>query len=440
MVNIQTLKGFRDFLPAEMRKRQYVIASLRKVFESFGFEPLETPALEYEEVLLGKYGDEGDKLMYRFTDNGERRVALRYDQTVPLARVVSQYQNQLPIPFKRYQIQPVWRAENTQKGRFREFLQCDIDTVGLNTAYSDAEILAVVYHSLLSLKFTKFKILINTKPLLFMLMRLSKIPEDKFKVAAIIIDKLDKIGEEAVKQEAITKGVDKTQIDEFFKIANFIQTTYPDSKPFLTEQNTLKGNVVMDALNEHLKPLKEVVRAANNLGIPYEFLVPKFTLARGLDYYTDAIFEVEIEGYEAGSVGGGGRYDNLIGIFAGKEIPAVGFAFGFDRIIEATLQLDLFPKTLTTTQVLVTIFSIELGGESNQIVNKLRHAGVPTELWLDAETKLEKQLKYADSKNIPFVIILGPHEIGSGKVTLKNLRNQTQESLSLDEAISKLTS
>src|SRR3989344_3519580 len=159
MVNIQTLKGFRDFLPAEMRKRQYVIASLRKVFESFGFEPLETPALEYEEVLLGKYGDEGDKLMYRFTDNGERRVALRYDQTVTLARVVSQYQNQLPIPFKRYQIQPVWRAENTQKGRFREFLQCDIDTVGLNTAYSDAEILAVVYHSLLSLKFTKFKIL-----------------------------------------------------------------------------------------------------------------------------------------------------------------------------------------------------------------------------------------------------------------------------------------
>src|SRR3989344_885279 len=161
MANIkaQTLKGFRDFLPQEMRKRQYVQNLLKEVFESFGFEPLETPALEYEEILLGKYGAEGDKLMYRFTDNGGRRVALRYDQTVPLARLVAEYQNQLPIPFKRYQIQPVWRAENPQKGRFREFLQCDIDTVGLNTAYSDAEILAVVYHSLLSLKFTKFKIL-----------------------------------------------------------------------------------------------------------------------------------------------------------------------------------------------------------------------------------------------------------------------------------------
>src|SRR3989338_6417232 len=394
MIKAQTLKGFRDFLPAEARKRQYVINKLKGVFESFGFEPLETPALEYEEVLLGKYGEEGDKLMYRFTDNGGRKVALRYDQTVPLSRVVAQYQNQLPIPFKRYQIQPVWRAENPQKGRFREFLQCDIDTVGLSSSLADAEIIQVVIKSLESLGFNKFKVLINDRN------NFTEINPS----AIVTIDKLKKIGKEAVLEELKKKGLPASSLNEILNKS-------------LTEK------------------LKQITKIVNDCRVVFDS-----TLARGLDYYTGLIFEAEIEGYEAGSVCGGGRFDNLIGMFAGKQIPAVGFAFGFDRLIEAMDGQNLFPKDLTTTKVLVTVFSPDLFPTSLTTLTSLRQANINTESWLDPNTKLEKQLKYADQKGIPYVIIIGPEEAAKNVVTLKNLTNKTQEVLSIDEAISKLTS
>jgi len=402
MIKAQTLKGFRDFLPAESRKRQYVINKLRGVFESFGFEPLETPALEYEEVLLGKYGEEGDKLMYRFTDNGGRKVALRYDQTVPLARVVAQYGQQLPNPFKRYQIQPVWRAENTQKGRFREFLQCDIDTVGLFSSYADAEILALVYEAYKRLGLD-IKIKINDRALL------SEISTK----ALGVLDKLNKIGEETVLIELQKTGL-----------------SLEEAKNLLNQAKSFKASL----------ELQKIMAAYQEMGYSENSLKFESTLVRGLNYYTGIILEVVLQSdINSLSLGGGGRYDKLIGTFSGQQVPAVGFAFGFDRIIEAMDQLDLFPKDLTTTKVLVTVFSMELGEESIKVSSRLRSNNINTELWLNTETKLEKQLKYADQKQIPYAVIIGPEEKESSKVVLKDLKNRTQETLLLDELIQKLT-
>lgn len=412
MIKTQTLKGFRDFLPSKMRKRQYVINKLTAVFESFGFEPLETPALEYEEILLGKYGNEGDKLMYRFTDNGGRKVALRYDQTVPLARVIAQYQNEISIPFKRYQIQPVWRAENTQKGRFREFLQCDIDTVGAGSPLSDVEIIAVVAKSLEQLGFKGFKILLNDRSIFSLLIKRG-IADEKDIVSIIrTLDKLKKIGREAVLEELIKKGFGS------------------EKATYIIQQ--------IDSLNptDRIQQIFSCLEKFNITPPRCEFLP---TLARGLDYYTGMIFEVEIEGYNAGSIGGGGRYDNLIGIFAGKQIPAVGFAFGFDRLIEAMEELAFFPKNLSSAKVLVTVFSPDLADESLMVSARLRSNNINAELWLNPDAKLEKQLQYASQKSIPYAIIIGPDETAKNTATLKNMATQTQETLPLDELPAKLS-
>lgn len=411
MINPQTLKGFRDFLPKEARKRQYVINTLKQVFESFGFEPLETPALEYEEILLGKYGEEGDKLMYRFEDNGKRKVALRYDQTVPLSRVVAQYQNELPMPFKRYQIQPVWRAENTQKGRFREFLQCDADIVGSSSPLSDAEIIAVIARSLEKLGFKNFKILINDRENLKFKINGIELPQDKNITAVRAIDKLKKIGREGVVEELTQKGFIQ---EEATNILQAVEETKP------TES------------------LEEIFLNLKTLGITessYEFSP---TLARGLDYYTGIIIEVEIEEYTVGSVCGGGRYDKLIGMFKGSDVPAVGFAFGFDRLIEALEELNLFPANLQTTKVLVTVFSPELLVKSLEVSSRLRSNNINTEVFLDENSKMEKQLKYANQKGIPFVVLIGPEEAEKNFVTLKNMQTREQKQISIDDLINSL--
>jgi histidyl-tRNA synthetase len=384
MIKPQTLKGFRDFLPVEARKRQFVIDTLKKVFESYGFEPLETPALEYEEVLMGKYGEEGDKLMYRFEDNGRRKVALRYDQTVPLARVVAQYQNELPMPFKRYQIQNVWRADNTQKGRFREFLQCDADIVGSSSPLCDSEIIMVTAKSLEKLGFKNFKIRVGDRKLF------EGFPPE----AIIIIDKLKKMGEEKVKAQLKEKGLDE-------KILEKIKTSKPTAG--IESLLEISDKICFDP-----------------------------TLARGLNYYTGIIFEIEVEGYSAGSVCGGGRYDNLIGIFAGKQIPAVGFAFGFDRLLEAMEELKLFPTGLTTTKVLITVFNEELKNKSLEIAQMLREKDINTEIYLE-DGKMEKQLKYADRKQIPYVVIIGPDEAKNDTVTVKNLNAREQKNLPISQ-------
>lgn len=400
MIKPQTLKGFRDFLPKEAKKRQFVINTLKQVFESYGFEPLETPALEYEEILLGKYGEEGDKLMYRFEDNGKRKVALRYDQTVPLARVVAQYQNELPMPFKRYQIQNVWRAENPQKGRFREFLQCDIDTVGSPSLFADAEIIKCALEAAKKLGFKNCKMLINDR-YIFRNLKPSFITS---------IDKLRKIGKEGVVKELILKGMD---------------------------EKTARG--ILDWDDELPPNTKSLFQNLEALGLEkgedFEF---DSALARGLDYYTSSIFELISPDYKVGSLGGGGRYDKLIGIFADRDIQAVGFAFGFDRLIEAMENLNLFPKDLATTKILVTIFSKELKQKSIDCSLALRSAEVPTELYLDENAKMEKQLKYADKKGIPFAVIIGPDEVAKNMVTLKNMKTEEQEILTQKDLLDKL--
>ena len=393
----QTLKGFRDFLPSEARKRQYVIRQLAEVFESYGFEPLETPALEYEEILLGKYGDEGDKLMYRFEDRGKRKVALRYDQTVPLARVVAQYGNELPMPFKRYQIQPVWRADNTQKGRYREFLQCDIDIVGQDSQAADAEIIVIAEKSLEKLGFKNFKIRVGDRKLF------EGIPP----AAITIIDKLKKIGEQKVKAELKEKGFDE-------KILNKVKNSKPSAD------------------------IELILGIAQEMGVADKVYFDP-TLARGLNYYTGMILEVEIDGFDAGSVCGGGRYDNLIGLFSGKQIPAVGFAFGFDRLIEAMTELKLFPDDLQTTKVLVTVFSSELLEKSIEVSSRLRSNNINTELYLEENSPLEKQLKYADKKGIPYTIIVGPDEASNNTVTLRDMRTRKQKTISEDKITNLLT-
>ncbi len=410
----QTLKGFRDFLPKEAKKRQYVINTLKQVFESFDFEPLETPALEYEEILLGKYGDEGDKLMYRFEDNGGRRVALRYDQTVPLARVVAQYQNELPMPFKRYQIQPVWRAENTQKGRFREFLQCDIDIVGSDSSTADTQVISVAAAGLRTLGFKNFTVLINDRDVFQDTSEIlrAKFPNilkkqlNLFFIIAAAVDKIKKIEKDGVINELVSKGLSKEE-------AEFCIDTVTNQK----ESNRISE--ILQMLNVFNQGLLE--------GINFKFSP---TLARGLNYYTSTIFEIEIDGYTGGSVCGGGRYDKLIGMFAGRNIPAVGFAYGFDRIMEAIEELKININVPRITDVLVTIFSDELQNKSLETASFLRKRNIKTELYLGNKgTSLEKQLKYADQKGIPYCIIIGPDEAKNNTVTVRNMQTREQETI-----------
>lgn len=410
MITPKTLKGFRDFLPAQVFKRQYVIDQLKGVFESFGFAPLETPALEYEDILTGKYGEEGDKLMYRFVDNGGRNVALRYDQTVPLSRVVAQYQNELPMPFKRYQIQPVWRAENTQKGRFRELLQCDADVVGTDSALADAEVIMTAFKGLEELGFSDFKILINDRRNLHFHSDIEKLTNTQNIQIIRAIDKLKKIGPDGVLAELKKNGFSK---DQAAFVLQLIETRKPTDR------------------------LKEIFFNLETLGLPkthYEFFP---TLARGLDYYTGLIFEIEINGYTAGSVCGGGRYNNLIGMFAGKDIPAVGFAYGFDRLMEAMNEMNLFPDSLNKTTMLVSIFSPELRDKSLEASSYLRSKQITTELYLDDQAKIDKQLKYADQKGIPYVMIIGPDEAKNNTITLRDMKTRKQTTSTLEEVINE---
>jgi len=388
----KTLKGFRDFLPKEARKRAYVIEKLKSVFESYGFEPLETPSLEYAEILTGKYGDEGDKLMYKFKDNGGRDVALRYDQTVPLARVVAEYGEKLPMPFKRYQIQNVWRAENTQRGRFREFLQCDIDTVGTANINADLEIIICVAKCLETLGFKQFKILTNDRK------NLKDIPKE----AIIIIDKLKKIGEEGVKKELSEKGFDSNTLE------NIKTSGKTPAIDLLVEK--LEGKVLFEP-----------------------------TLARGLDYYTGLIFEIEIYGYSAGSVAGGGRYDELVGVFSDKQIPAVGASFGFDRLIEAMDELNLFPKDLQTTKALVLNLP-NFEEKALEVTDKLRTNEINTEVYLDTNVEKGKQFNYAEKKNIPYTIV--PNENETFTLGWKNENGQIEkvENITFDNLLEHLRS
>jgi len=426
----QTLKGFRDFLPEKAIIRQDMANKIRVVFERFGFDPLETPALEYAETLLGKYGDDADKLLYIFEDRGKRKVGLRYDQTVPLARVVAQYQ-EIPKPFKRYQIQPVWRAENTQKGRYREFIQCDADIIG--DSYSptaDAEILALFWSIYDTLGFKSIKINVNSRKLLKYTVEESfgknndpQIQNRLFLGVTRILDKYYKIGEDGIKKEFIKKGYPNKNVDILIEKIKYLKSISKSYKDIKKVDSDLFYSLQM---------------AIENFKIPEQSIVIDPFMVRGLDYYTGLIFEsVDLE--VKGSLGGGGRYDKLVGQFSGKDTTAIGFALGFDRMIEAGLEKKIFTLKNTNSQVLITTIDEDQAWPfALNLTTTIRKNKINAELYLNPQEKLEKQLKYANKKNIPYVIIIGKNEADNKKVQLKNMKTGEQKELTTEELIKQL--
>lgn len=409
MVNQGTIeprnpKGMRDFLPAEKRVRDAVLKVMTEVFESYGFDPLETPPVELKDTLQGKIGAE-EKLIYNVTTSGDTEMALRYDLTVPLARVVAQYP-ELPKPFKRYQIGNSYRGENTQKGRYRQFLQVDIDTVGSSSPLADAEIIACALQTYKELNL-KVTALVNSRPLLIQNITEAGIPDEKVMSVISSIDKIAKIGKSGVIAELLSKGLGVPQSEQVLDLIKKSRPTPELGKIFeyLTEAGFKDGT---------------------------DFRFDPY-LSRGLDYYTGTIFEIDAAGYESGAVGGGGRYDNLVGSFTKTSLPAVGFSFGFDRTLEALETSNLLPKDKSETRVLVTVFDESLAKDSFKIARQLRKT-VPTELYTGVGN-LEKQLKYADQKGIPFAAVVGPKEASANQVTIKNLATSEQTTVSLDQAI-----
>lgn len=397
----QTLKGFRDFLPADALRRQWLKDQLVRIFEIWGFDPLETPTLEPLELFSGNIGED-EQYFYNFTDRGGRQVALRYDQTVPACRVVGQYAKQLPMPFRRYQIQPAFRAENTQAGRYREFLQCDADIFGTTSPLADAEVIGLSLDIYRRLGFKQAKVLINDRSLL------SGLPYP----AIVAIDKLVKIGEPGVIADMVSKGISES-----------------DAKSYLAKTTQIQPNETLKAIFDYLK----------SAGFDPDWYGFSPTLARSFSYSTGPIWEVVIPDFAAGSVLGGERYDNLVEKIAGVAIPGTGFGLGFDRTLEAAESAGLVPDFSTKTKILVTIFSPELKDKSIELSTKLRQAGVPCELYPDDQTKLEKQFKYAGAKNIPFVAIIGPEETAQNQVKLKTMSTGTQALVSPNDIQSSLS-
>jgi histidyl-tRNA synthetase len=410
-INLQTLKGFRDFLPKEKIIREQIISKIKKSFHDNGFEPIETPTLEYASVLQGKSGQEADKLMYTFKDRGGRDIGLRYDQTVPTARFLSQHQHSLPKFFRRYQIQNVFRAENTQAGRYREFLQCDCDIFGSKSNIADAEIVATFYKTYISLGLNDFTIYINDRSqLVETVAKFAKKNDDIFNIIQII-DKLDKIG-------------DKLVIEE-------LQSKFLSEKSAVELLNNLKDNAPS-------KNLKEIIEIATDLGVPASGIIFEPYLARGLDYYTGIIFEGKLPELKSGSLGGGGRYDNLIQDLGGPNTPAVGFAIGFDRTVEALKEKNILQISEKPLTVLVTIFNEKTLKHSLSVADKLRDCRIATEVYLEYD-KIGKQIKFADSKNIPYVVIIGEDEMLTNTIKVKELETESEKVFSTDEFIKYLS-
>ena len=396
LITPRILKGFRDFLPEEALKRQYAIDIIRKTFELYGFEPLETPAIEYLETFAGQIGED-EKLFYKFTDAGGRKVALRYDQTVPTCRVIAQYPDKISLPFKRYQIQTVWRSEKPQKGRYREFLQCDADIFGVDNRTADGETIALTIDIFKNLGFTKPIAIINDRDLY------QDIPYS----AIVAIDKLDKIGVVGVSKELTQKGFNRKILDQI-----------KNSQP-----------------NDNLKTIFDYL---DNYGFKENYRF-KPTLARSFSYSTGTIWEIIDENFSSGSLAGCERFDSLVAKFSDRSVPAVGFAIGFDRTILAMDELKLFPAIATKTKVLVTVFNSQLLKQSQIITQTLRRAQINTDIYPDPQVKLAKQLKYANDNQIPYVLVVGEEEIKKNQITLKNMTSGKQKTLTLEKAIDVLT-
>ncbi len=412
-------KGMRDFLPLEMIKREYVFNIVREVFHLYGFEPLQTPVLELRETLMGKYGEDAEKLIFEAQHpGGKEELALRYDLTVPLARVVAQYQNEITLPFRRYQLSPVWRAERPQRGRYREFYQCDADIVGVQSQAADAEIVGLVVAILKRLGFPQFVVKLNNRKLLTAIGEYAGLQGEPLFELYRSIDKFDKIGAEGVRGELTTRGI---PADVITRMMELVTARYPglEQLDFLEEalQNFPKAN-------EAIRELREMSDHLSDAGVSltsYEF---DLTMVRGLGYYTGPIFETAITEPNLGSVTGGGRYDDLVGLFRGESIPTTGTSLGIERIIDLMDILALYPAHIggTVVQVMVTVFGEDTRAAATRLAADLRAGGVRTELHLQ-DKNVGKQLSFADKKGIPLVALLGPDEIAQGMVKFKRLKD-----------------
>ncbi|MGE5264831.1 MAG: histidine--tRNA ligase [Acidobacteriota bacterium] len=415
-------RGMRDILPKKMLLRQYVIRQFEIVFQRFGFEPLQTPVLELRETIMGKYGLDAEKLIYDAQHReGKEELSLRYDLTVPLTRVVAMYP-ELVKPFKRYQIAPVWRAERPQKGRYREFYQCDVDIVGASSMLADAEIVTMIYVLLTRLGFKSFVTKINNRKILIGIGQYAGVSNELLGGLYRSIDKLQKIGPEGVREEMAQNRI---PADVISKVMNLIAIPNGDFGELREQLGSVP--IVMQGLDE-LEQLASYLTATNVPPANYQF---DFSMVRGLAYYTGPIYETIVTEPQIGSLTGGGRYDELVGLFSNQSIPVTGTSFGIERIIDVMEELSMFPPNLgkTVTQVLVTVFNRELVGTCIRLAYELRAAGWNTELGLDTDS-LGKQLKYAGSKGIPFAAIIGPDEATAQRVTLRDLTTGEQTLLS----------
>jgi len=448
------VKGTRDFLPTTMAKRNYIFSTIRNVFEKFGYAPIETPTMEKTETLMGKYGEEGDRLIFRILNSGDKLAkadveavqsghlvrfansvsdkALRYDLTVPFARFVVQHQNDLTLPFKRYQIQPVWRADRPQKGRYREFYQCDVDVVGSESLLYEIELIQIFDEVLTNLGLTDFSIKFNNRKILTGIAEVCGQPEKLIDIT-VAIDKLDKIGKEGVVKELSERGLNSSAIEiinPLFELQGSNGDLVAKMKEFFKDSEIgLKG----------IEELTYVLDRVKTLGLNKAKLDFEVTLARGLSYYTGAIFEVVPNNVKIGSICGGGRYDNLTELFGLKGMSGVGVSFGADRIFDVMTELDLFPRTLTaSTKVLFINFGEQEQDFSLNLLKNLRDNNISAEIY-PSSAKMKKQMKYANDKNIPYVVMIGSNEMENNLITYKNMEIGAQTSVSLDEFISEMT-
>jgi histidyl-tRNA synthetase len=444
-------KGTRDFGPAEMVKRNYIFDTIKSVFKLYGFQPIETPAMENLSTLMGKYGEEGDKLLFKILNSGDflakadaqqladknsikvtqqiSEKGLRYDLTVPFARFVVQNQNDIQFPFKRYQIQNVWRADKPQKGRYREFYQCDVDVIGSNSLLNEVELIQIVDDVYKKLNINVL-IKMNNRKILSGIAEVIGQP-DKIIDITVAIDKLDKIGIEKVNIELLDKGLPQDAVNKLQPILNLSGSNTEKLSQIREVLNSseigLKGIEEMETVFNYLKPLG--IKTTVELDL---------TLARGLNYYTGAIFEVKALDVQIGSITGGGRYDDLTGIFGLPNVSGVGISFGADRIYDVMEQLELFQKnTSTTTKLFFVNFGEKEQAWCLAAMKQLREAGVSTEIYPDA-SKMKKQMTYANNRNFPFVALVGEEEIASGLITLKNMENGEQEKITVNQIIQKL--
>ena len=443
-------KGTRDFLPQVMVKRNYIFDTIKAVFQTYGYLPIETPTMEKTETLMGKYGEEGDRLIFKVLNSGEFikksneeayesensirfansivDKALRYDLTVPFARFVVQNRNEIDLPFKRYQIQPVWRADRPQRGRYREFYQCDVDVVGSDSLLYEVELIQIFDKVLSSLKLEDFTIKINNRKILSGLVEVIG-ESDKLIPITVAIDKLDKIGEEGVVKELREKEVSESAIEKLSPILSIKGS----NEKLLEAVSSIVSSSEIGA--KGIEELTEVLDMIQSLGLDKAKLEFDPSLARGLNYYTGAIFEVKANSVNMGSICGGGRYDDLTSIFGMKDLSGVGVSFGADRIYDVLEELDLFPKELlASTLIMFANFGSAEAKQSMKWLKELRENDIPAEIYSDT-AKMKKQMTYANNKNIPFVALVGENELANDSITVKNMETGDQNNYTIKELV-----